>query len=217
MTRLPCEGRNKTRLTPSLGAAGAAQFHDRLARHTIRHASEFCAANGTVKLVIWLAGGSPEEGRQWLGNHYLKEQKAGDLGVRIASAVECAFAEGAQRVVVIGTDCPELDGRGLEAAFAALDDFPLVFGPACDGGYYLVGLRERCPAIFENIGWGGASVLAESLAAAQSSGASACLLEMLPDVDTPEDLAAAEIALSQRLGINQGLDQSHLRTDTPQP
>lgn len=195
-TRLPCEGQNKTRLIPALGAAGAADFHDRLARHTVGRASAFCQAHGNVKLVIWLDGGSPHEGKEWLGAHDFREQGCGDLGERLERAVQDAFSEGAHRLLVIGTDCPELNHATLAEALELLDHHPLVFGPAIDGGYYLVGLSAPSPIIFRKIEWGGAEVLAQSLAAAGKAGLSAGLLGSLPDVDTPEDLPAAEIALA---------------------
>lgn len=194
-TRLPCEGRNKTRLIPALGAAGAARFHDRLARHTIARAYQFCKSSG-VQLVIRLDGGTPADGVEWLGNHDFKEQGNGDLGERLDHAVTEAFDEGAQRVLVIGTDCPELDQATLTAALDILLRYPVVLGPAYDGGYYLIGLSKRCPTIFQNIDWGGSQVFAQSLAAAEKAGLAVGQLRFLADVDVPEDLPAAEIALN---------------------
>jgi rSAM/selenodomain-associated transferase 1 len=196
-TRLPCEGRNKTRLIPALGAAGAAMFHDRLARHTIRRAFEFCIAGEETRLVIRLDGGSVHQGQAWLGDYDFREQGTGDLGERLERAVRDAFLEGACKVLVIGTDCPDLDSATLAEAIELLDQHPLVFGPAYDGGYYLVGLSEPCPLIFQNIAWGGADVLAQSLAAAETARFSVGLLGILADVDVPEDLPAAEVALGQ--------------------
>lgn len=193
-TRLPCEGRNKTRLIPALGAAGAARFHDRLARHTIDRAQDYCISSG-VQLVIQLDGGSPADGVDWLGNHVFKEQGEGHLGERLERAVKEAFDEGALRVVVIGTDCPELDQATLAAAFDSLLQHPLVLGPAHDGGYYLIGFSEPCPTIFRNIDWGSPRVFAQSLAAAGNAGLAVGTLQFLADVDVPDDLPAAEIAL----------------------
>lgn len=195
-TRLPCEGRNKTRLIPALGAAGAADLHDRLARHTVGRVCTFCQAHGDVKLVIRLDGGSPHDGKEWLGAHDFREQGGGDLGERLERAVQDAFSEGAGRVIVIGTDSPELDHATLAEALELLDHHLLVFGPANDGGYYLVGLSAPSTIIFQNIAWGGTEVLAQSLAAARKAGFRVGLLGSLPDVDVPEDLPAAEIALA---------------------
>ena len=194
-TRLPSEGRNKTRLIPALGAAGAALLHDRLARHTVRCAEAFCLASLQVHLVIRLDGGSAEDGVAWLGHYDFREQGEGDLGERLELAVNDAFAEGANKVLVIGTDCPELNVATLAEAMNVLEHHPLVFGPALDGGYYLLGLTKPCPQIFHNIAWGGAEVLAQSLAAAESAQRSVGLLAYLPDVDVPEDLPAAMLAL----------------------
>ncbi len=196
-TRLPCEGRNKTRLIPALGAAGAAMFHDRLARHTIRRAANFCLNNQDVELVIRLDGGSAQDGKVWLGDYDFREQGAGDLGERLERAVREAFAEGVSKVLVIGTDCPELDEPILAAAMELLSHHSLVFGPAYDGGYYLVGLSEPNSIIFQSITWGGADVLAQSLAAAETANLSVGLLRYLSDVDVPEDLPAAEVALGK--------------------
>lgn len=197
-TRLPCEGRNKTRLIPVLGAAGAAELHDRLARHTIRRASAFCLTSQRVNLVIRLDGGSVQDGEAWLGKHDFREQGEGDLGARLERAVREAFAEGASKVLVIGTDCPELDEATLTEAMDLLNRHSLVFGPALDGGYYLVGLSEPVPVIFRNIAWGGPEVLAQSLAASATVKLEAGLLGILPDVDVPEDLPAAESALGRK-------------------
>ncbi|MGL4400715.1 MAG: TIGR04282 family arsenosugar biosynthesis glycosyltransferase [Luteolibacter sp.] len=192
-TRLPCEGRNKTRLIPALGAAGAARFHDRLARHTISRAQDFCKSSG-VQLVIRLDGGTPADGIEWLGNFDFKEQGNGDLGERLDRAVTAAFDEGAQRVLVIGTDCPELDQATLTSAFDTLIQYPVVLGPAYDGGYYLIGLSTPAPAMFQNIEWGTSHVFAQSLAAAGTAGLTVGKLRFLADVDLPDDLPAAEIA-----------------------
>ena len=197
MTRLPREGRNKTRLIPALGAAGAASFHDRLARHAIGRASSYTLMKPETKLRIHLEGGSALEGREWLGEIDCRIQESGDLGQRLESAVEQAFSEGARRVIVVGTDCPSLDERLYRKAFEALDRADVVFGPAIDGGYYLVGLSRPCAGIFQNIEWGGAQVLKQSLAAAATCGLQTALLDARPDVDVPDDLPAANTALAE--------------------
>ncbi len=196
MTRLPSEGRNKTRLIPALGAAGATAFHDELARHAVGRASSYLMMHPGTKLRVHLDGGSPRDGRDWLGEIEIHTQSDGDLGQRMEAAVEQAFSEGARRVVVMGTDCPSLDESLLADAFDSLDRADLVFGPAADGGYYLVGLTRRCPELFSNIGWGGSQVLRQSLAAAGHAGLHAVLLEVRPDVDLPEDLPAAKAVLA---------------------
>lgn len=191
MTRLPREGENKTRLIPALVPVGATQFHDRLARHAIGRASSFAMMRPGTRLSIHLAGGSARDGREWLGEVDCRIQPEGHLGQRMQAAVEQAFSDGAGRVVVIGTDCPSLDESLLGEAFDALERQDLVFGPAADGGYYLVGLSKFCHGIFNDIDWGGSQVLNQSLVAARREGVHAALLEVRPDVDLPEDLVSA--------------------------
>ncbi len=196
MTRLPREGRNKTRLIPALGLKGATEFHDRLARHTIGRASAYALMHPGTRLRVQLEGGSTLEGKNWLGEVDCQVQKDGDLGQRLHAAIEQAFSEGASRVLVIGTDCPSLDERVFSEAFNALERTELVFGPAADGGYYLVGLTRSRREIFENIAWGGPQVLKQSLAAAATCGVHAFLLNCFPDVDVAEDLPAANALLA---------------------
>lgn len=196
MTRLPRDGANKTRLFPALGPSGATAFHDRLARHAVGRASSYAMTHPGTRLQIHLDGGTQAEGRAWLGEADFEIQVDGDLGNRMRSAVNSAFSQGARRVVVTGTDCPSLDESLLGGAFDALDHADLVFGPAADGGYYLIGLSRPCPPVFDGIEWGGPKVLEQSLAAARKSGFQTTLLAMLADVDVPDDLPHANAVLA---------------------
>lgn len=191
MTRLPREGRNKTRLIPALGAKGAMEFHDRLARHTMARASGFCSSGKGRRLVVCIEGGTPAEGRSWLSDLDFRVQADGDLGARMQIAAEEAFADGVDKVIIIGTDCPSLDESILSYAESLLAHNDLVFGPALDGGYYLIALAKPLRAVFESIPWGGSDVLEKSLQAAEGEGLKAALLAALPDVDLPEDIPAA--------------------------
>ncbi|YCM43581.1 TIGR04283 family arsenosugar biosynthesis glycosyltransferase [Verrucomicrobiaceae bacterium 227] len=196
MTRLPREGRNKTRLIPALGRDGATAMHDRLARHAFGRASSYALTHPGTRLQIHLEGGTPADGRAWLGHIECLPQQDGDLGQRMQAAVNRAFDKGAGRVVVIGTDCPSLNELTLAEAFDSLAKNDAVFGPAADGGYYLIGLSRQCSHVFNEIEWGGPLVLKQSLAAAQGVGLKTTLLETLSDVDFPDDLPAAESNLA---------------------
>lgn len=202
MTRLPRDGANKTRLIPALGSAGATAFHDRLARHAVGRASSYAMMHPGTRLQIHVDGGTPADGREWLGGIDCHSQSDGDLGKRMRSAVDLAFSNGAGRVVVMGTDCPSIDEALLESAFDALGQVDLVFGPAADGGYYLVGLSRPCPAIFRDIEWGGPQVLIQSQAAARESGFETSFLEVRSDVDVPEDLPSANAVLTAGTSVS---------------
>ncbi len=199
MTRLPREGRNKTRLIPALGANGAMEFHDRLARHAIGRASSFCMMGNGRGLRVCIEGGTPIDGKSWLGDDGLdcREQSPGDLGARMLIAAEEAFTGGTEKVIIIGTDCPGIDESVLSGVEEMLNSSDLVFGPALDGGYYLIGMTKPFPEIFQGIPWGGTNVLTESLRAAEMIGIRTAISAALPDVDLPEDLPAAEEALGK--------------------
>ena len=104
-------------------------------------------------------------------------------------------------MAIIGTDCPGLRASHLAGAFAALETADVVLGPATDGGYYLLGLRQPQPELFRNKAWSTDSVLADTVADARRLGLRVALLPELRDVDDVDDLAAwnaAHPALASR-------------------
>lgn len=187
-TRIPRAGRVKTRLIPALGPQGAAALHARLAERVLTALAPLRDRRRT-QVEVRLDGGDPGEGARWLGPAWtLAAQGPGDLGARMARAFQDAFAAGAARAVLVGTDAPGVDAPFVEGALARLDDADVVLGPAEDGGYTLVGLRRPHPGLFEAVPWGTERVLAETRTRASGLGLSARLLPALPDVDRPEDL-----------------------------
>lgn len=187
-TRPPLPGRAKTRLIPALGPQGAADLHRQMTEDTLAWALAL-AQREPVRLEVRHDGPETAAMRAWLGLAPLyRPQGDGDLGQRMARALHEALAEGEQRVVLVGTDCPGRDDAVLAQAFAALEGHDLVLGPALDGGYYLIGLKKPTPALFVGMAWGGGQVLAQTLAAAKEAGLSVHLLPALGDVDEPQDL-----------------------------
>ena len=187
-TRYPIAGRAKTRLIPALGAAGAAALQRQFTELTLCRAIALGVARG-VSIEVRYEGGSESLMRAWLGPRpRYTSQGAGDLGQRLARAAQDAFDDNAGSVVIIGADCPRLDERLLHEAFDALRAHPIVFGPAKDGGYYLLGLCRPVPVLFQDIPWSTSSVLTASIRIARSSGHEPALLTTLPDVDEPSDL-----------------------------
>ena len=112
----------------------------------------------------------------------------------MAAAFNTLFAEGAQQVVLIGSDIPGIDHSYLQRAFQLLACHDLVIGPALDGGYCLIGFTCQgfTPAVFSSISWSTEQVLDQSLARATNAGLSVGLLPVLRDIDTLEDLLAQE-------------------------
>jgi uncharacterized protein len=110
-----------------------------------------------------------------------------DLGARMARAFTQAFAQGADRAIIIGSDCPSLTIEHLNGAWNALDTTDIILGPALDGGYYLLGMRQFQPLFVAD--WGSDRVLTQTWNQALALGLSLQLLSPLRDIDRPEDLA----------------------------
>lgn len=188
--RVPALGRVKSRLAASVGAEAALRVYYELLAIT-----RAAIVSAQVPTTVWLADTSgpmptAAETQEWPGLAARCQVAAGDLGERMAAAVGAAFAAGAARVVIIGTDCPGLRASHLTQAFAELSRHDVVLGPATDGGYYLLGLRHPQPEFFHGKAWSTATVLADTLADAQHLGLSVAQLPELRDVDTAADLAA---------------------------
>ncbi len=204
-TRYPEPGTTKTRLIGALGAGGAAELHRQMTERAVGTARKLRDAIGIV-IEIHFAGGDDSKMRQWLGNDVAYAEQIGlDLGKRMDHAFKAAFDQGCDRIVVVGSDCPELTVDILEKAFQALDSPPVVLGPAFDGGYYLVGLKQRLTDIFQNIPWGSGNVLKETRKVLLSQKVSFALLERLSDVDTPEDLHIWESAQKAKYSRGESL------------
>jgi rSAM/selenodomain-associated transferase 2/rSAM/selenodomain-associated transferase 1 len=188
--RYPVPGRVKTRLIPALGPAGAAELHRRLSEQTLVTGFDFARRAGT-QVHFCYAGGTPQHIDRWLPLPGLTHspQTGNDLGQRMAAAFDAAFREGCERVILVGTDVPDLCEDHLTAAFTALASHEVVLGPSSDGGYWLVGMK-RNHDIFSGIRWGKRLVLEETLAKVRRLGLRYARLKMLCDLDTPEDLRA---------------------------
>ena len=186
MARWPAPGRCKRRLASSLGAAAAARIQARLTCHTLAVAGQL-----GIELVLAVEGLAPRAARRLgdqLGVGRIVLQGGGGLGVRMQRQFQRAATEGARRVVLIGSDLPQLERADLASAFAALDHQAAVLGPACDGGYWLIGLRRPEPALMEGIAWGSEQVLEQTLAALARRGLEPALLPWRSDLDRGEDL-----------------------------
>lgn len=191
-TRYPEPGHTKTRLIPALGARGAADLHRRMTEHTVEIARAVRVCD-KVEVEVCFTGSDQTKMRQWLGpglDYHL--QVGNDLGERMAEAFQRVFDDGCEQVVLIGSDCPELNAERLVRAFALLDGHEVVIGPTYDGGYCLIGTTRMVRPLFAGIPWGTDSVLKRTLGVLYLSGLRWTLLDPLTDVDTAQDLSAWE-------------------------
>ncbi|WP_353931327.1 TIGR04282 family arsenosugar biosynthesis glycosyltransferase [Okeanomitos corallinicola TIOX110] len=187
-TRYPEPGKTKTRLIPALGDMGAASLQKQMTEHTLSQVRKLTTTSA-ITVEVRFSGGSCELMQNWLGLDLLyKNQGEGDLGQRMMRSLTDAFANNCEQVIIIGTDCPGLDCQILISALEKLQGCELVLGPAIDGGYYLIGLRQLVPELFSNIPWGTAQVFSQTVEIAQKLNLSSAYLSSLADVDRPEDL-----------------------------
>ncbi len=186
--RYPVVGQTKTRLIPVLGPVGAADFQRDLTERVLQTALS-AAWSVPFDLEFCFHGNSLANVRRWLDSDEIDfaHQCDGDLGQRMYSAMARAFDQGYQRVVLAGTDVPDLSESHLAQAFQVLADQDLVFGPSTDGGYWLVGARRKID-IFTGLKWSHADVLRDTLAMARGKGWSAFCLAPLTDMDALSDL-----------------------------
>ncbi|MEQ9463879.1 MAG: TIGR04282 family arsenosugar biosynthesis glycosyltransferase [Haliea sp.] len=184
--KAPEPGRVKTRMLPRLSAAEACALHSELVLWTCETLLD--SRLGNVEL--WVAG-DPSAGLfgecASRGPLSLCRQVGDDLGSRMRHALNDGLNR-ADRVLLVGSDCPALTGRYLQQALAALDTAEMVLGPALDGGYVLIGARRPVDAVFDGVSWGSSSVLGETMARAGAAGISVAQLLALQDVDRPDDL-----------------------------
>jgi rSAM/selenodomain-associated transferase 1 len=189
MAKAPEAGRAKTRLVPALGPDGAA----RLAARLLEHALAGARAARFDAVVLACAPDTAHEAfaaQQAQGGVVLVAQGDGDLGARMRRQFERAFAAGAGRVVLIGTDIPALDAATLDRAADALADTDAVFAPAADGGYGLIGLRGVAPAwLFDAMPWSTPAVMAATRQRLARAGWRHVELPLVHDIDEPADLA----------------------------
>jgi len=187
--RYPTPGFAKTRLIPALGAEGAAKLQCRLTEHVLKTADEMQAVRG-IDVEVRFTGSSQQEMQDRFGsnNTSFLPQCEGDLGSRLHDAAKAAFDAGTKKVVIVGTDCPDINAKYLIQAFDALNQSDIVLGPAFDGGYTLIGLKAPLPELFSGIEWGTDNVLSTTLEQCKAMKQKVRLLGAYSDVDHPEDL-----------------------------
>jgi rSAM/selenodomain-associated transferase 1 len=186
--RAPDRGFVKTRLAADLGPDEALAIYRRLTEHTLAQ----LRAVRRCRVVLYVTPpGRAGAVSDWLGNDLeIRLQDDGDLGERLASALDRTLTEGASSVLAVGADCPGMESGTIESAFRELVRCDVVLGPALDGGYYLIGVKRRHPALFGGIPWSTPGTLSATLSAAASAGLSVALLEARRDIDTIDDWRA---------------------------
>ncbi len=180
-TRNPEMGKGKRRLAATVGDQAAFDIYKFLLDHTVSITKNLYAEKEVYySEEIW-------ENDIWDNQKFGKKIQVGeDLGVRMANAFQEGFQNEYQKIIIIGSDMLDLSQEDLENAFKSLENNDFVVGPAEDGGYYLLGMKQFMPALFKNKAWGTETVLKDTLADLENK--TTALLETKNDVDYYEDI-----------------------------
>jgi rSAM/selenodomain-associated transferase 1 len=190
--REPRPGAVKTRLAARVGEGPAAALYRAMAEQVLRRTDpRQPPAAAYARRVVFTPAAARASVAAWLPGEALQAQEGQDLGARMAAAFSSAFAGGAERVALVGTDVPALSRAEVEGAFERLERADVVMGPAHDGGYYLLALARPQPELFRGVPWGSDAVASATERRAEALGLSLARLPVLHDVDTADDLRAA--------------------------
>lgn len=177
----PEKGKVKTRLAATLGEEMALKIYLELLRHT-RKIAEQVEADRYVFYSQFI-----DEEDEWGIKHFQKRLQSGeDLGIRMAGAFE-EVLKTHRKAVIIGSDCASLNASIVQQAFDLLDQYDFVIGPAMDGGYYLLGMKEFSPEVFQEIEWSTETVASETIEKIDQLHKTYTLLPLLSDIDYEED------------------------------
>jgi rSAM/selenodomain-associated transferase 1 len=199
----PQVGKVKTRLAPALGAEITVDLYRALCEGMLEATTP--RPGEYERLLFFDPPEAMDSVRAWLPGSRLLPQASGDLGTRMEAAFARTFQRGAERAAIVGTDVPALSRATVSEALEALNTADVVVGPAEDGGYYMLALKQPCPELFQGIAWSTPRVLDETVARARGAGRRVSLLERLRDIDTPDDLRAEWPRVRSLLGARDEL------------
>ncbi|MTE26443.1 TIGR04282 family arsenosugar biosynthesis glycosyltransferase [Winogradskyella ouciana] len=177
-------GTVKTRLAKTVGDYGAFEVYSELVKITEKATEAL-----DIDKRIYFSNAAVDT--QW-ENEFKTVQKGIDLGERMLNAFKDGFEAGYERIVLIGSDLPDINSTHIENGLDALKTNDMVFGPAEDGGYYLVGMSKMEELIFKNKPWSQANLLELTLQELEEKQAKVGILETLNDIDNYDDLIVSD-------------------------
>lgn len=198
-------GMVKTRLAEKIGIDRALDVYMELVHHTHKITKKL-----EVDKAVYYSEYVEIEDIWDNGDYELNAQKGFTLGEKMSTAFDEAF-DSYQKVIIIGSDCYDLSSKLINTAYEMLEENDVVVGPAKDGGYYLLGMKEYLPQLFEGKEYSHENVYKELMEEAEDLELSVYTLPTLSDVDTFEDLQATDIDwenLGEDAGDELGGDSS---------
>lgn len=184
-TRVPIPGKTKTRLMPFLSGEECAQLHTCFVKDIYEKAKQVEA-----DLFVFY---TPKDEKELLKSVVDSEavylpQYGDDLGERMKNAIGIAFRMGYDRVILIGTDIPQIHPETLRNAFDNLEEKDIVIHPTFDGGYYLIGMKQEYDSIWKIERYGTNTVIYDTLQHMRNERLSTAVGQMYYDVDDKDDL-----------------------------
>lgn len=176
-------GKVKTRLAATIGDKKALEIYGQLVKHTLNQVSR-----PEQETLLYFSDNLHRDLPAIENESSLRLQKGDDLGERMSNAFKEVFESSAEKAIIIGTDCPGLDSSIIDKAFHALDTHQVVIGPATDGGYYLLGMKNFRQCLFEDMPWSTSKVLELTLQKCVMHKLTYTLLKELSDIDDENDL-----------------------------
>ncbi len=183
-------GQVKTRLAKTIGQQAASQIHQVFFRHLV---AQFDGVFGNTIVGYW----PPESQKhfvrdteKWNLQHPVdfQVQADGDLGNKMSEHFRRQFENGASSTILIGSDCPTISQTTIRQAFEALENSEIVVGPSEDGGYYLIGMNQWRPEIFDDVAWSTAQVFSQTVSKLHDLRISYQQLGPMNDIDEIDDL-----------------------------
>ncbi|MEM7247952.1 MAG: TIGR04282 family arsenosugar biosynthesis glycosyltransferase [Acidobacteriota bacterium] len=204
LARAPEPGRVKTRLARTIGDAPAAELHLAMTLDVLGTVTEWLARRASaVPVLAWTgradAAGPLLAAAQELGV-VTERQPEGDLGERIAAAVDRRLDEGRGAALVFGSDAPLLPDSLLDSAASALEQADVGLGPSPDGGFVVLASRRALTGCLGGVGWGGETARSDTERVLREAGLTVAGCEGAEDVDEQADLER----LAARLAVGDG-------------
>jgi len=193
-------GKVKTRLAKTIGNQGAFEVYSELVKVTEKATEDL-----SVDKRIYFSDAAVDT--IWK-NDYKTVQQGVDLGERMKNAFKKGFEDGYERIVLIGSDLPDITANHINQGLEALKQNEVTFGPAEDGGYYLLGLSKMRNFVFDNKPWSETHLLEETLSELKENGVTYTTLNYLNDIDTYEDLIASKFYQSN-IELQEKIKQLH--------
>jgi rSAM/selenodomain-associated transferase 1 len=186
--KFPEDGNVKTRLSRTLGVEFAVRFYTSMAEH----AFNVCLAVPKEEADLHLYYDYPndiESIKNWIPAGFsLHLQKGKDLGEKMKNAFGLLFEKSYKKVIIIGTDCPDINVNIILKSFEELSRHDITIGPSNDGGYYLLGMNRFYPFLFDDNKWSSNQVLTGTIEKINENKLSLFKLPELIDIDNEEDL-----------------------------